>query len=217
MSPANTLSYDDYTVGWICALLLEMAAAKLMLDGLHPNLPQRQQNDHNTYQLGEIAGHNIAIACLPPGVYGTTLAVVVTEQMLATFPNIQFGLMVGIGGGVPSPSADICLCDIVVSKPTDCHGGVVQYDYSKTVTTGKFEQTGSLNKPPQVILTAISHLESNHMIGETRIPRFISDAKRMILFDLHSVFQARTRTNFSMLHMIMRDLLLIVAAVTVAK
>jgi hypothetical protein len=56
------------------------------------------------------------------------------------------------------------LGDIVVSKPTDRPGGVVQYDYGKTIVDGKFQRAGTLNKPPAVLLTAISHSESNHMI-----------------------------------------------------
>jgi nucleoside phosphorylase len=176
MPSTKTLSYDDYTVGWMCALPQEMAAAKLMLEETHTTLPQRRPTDHNTYSLGEIAGHNIVIACLPSGMCGTTSAAVVAEHMLSTFANIRLRLMVGVGGGVPSPLADIRLGDIVVSKPTDRHGGVVQYDYGKTLSEGKFYQTGSLNKPPLDLLTAISYLESNHLIGETQIPRFLSDA-----------------------------------------
>jgi hypothetical protein len=42
----------------------------------------------------------------------------VASHMVSTYPNIRFGLMVGIGGGVPSKSADIRLGDVVVSKPT---------------------------------------------------------------------------------------------------
>jgi hypothetical protein len=33
------LSHDDYTVGWIYALAVETAAAKLMLDEIHPLPP----------------------------------------------------------------------------------------------------------------------------------------------------------------------------------
>ncbi|KNG83199.1 hypothetical protein ANOM_008823 [Aspergillus nomiae NRRL 13137] len=43
---------DDYTVAWICALPLEMAAAKVMLDEVHPPLPQ-PETDHNVYTLGK--------------------------------------------------------------------------------------------------------------------------------------------------------------------
>jgi len=54
---------EDYTVGWICALPLEMAAAKAMLDDIHEDLPI-QPNDRNTYTLGKIGAHNIVAACL---------------------------------------------------------------------------------------------------------------------------------------------------------
>ncbi|KAL2782906.1 nucleoside phosphorylase domain-containing protein [Aspergillus keveii] len=88
----------------------------------HAPLPQ-PKGDHNTYHLGEIGNHNIVIACLPTGIYGLTPAAVVAQQMLSTFPSIEIGLMVGIGGGVPGPLADIRLGDIVVSKPTGLFPG----------------------------------------------------------------------------------------------
>jgi hypothetical protein len=65
------LSHEDYTVGWVCALPLEMTAAKGMLDETHSNLSQPTTDD-NAYTLGKISGHNVVIACLPSGVYGTT-------------------------------------------------------------------------------------------------------------------------------------------------
>jgi nucleoside phosphorylase len=51
--------------------------------------------------------------------------------MLQTFNGIRFGLMVGIGGGVPSEENDIRLGDIVVSQPTKQSGGVIQYDFGR--------------------------------------------------------------------------------------
>jgi nucleoside phosphorylase len=174
------LTHEDYTVAWICALPLEMAAAKLMLETTHPTLPQ-PQTDHNVYTLGSISGHNIVIACLPSGVYGTTSAAIVLDQMQPTFPRLRFGLMVGVGGGVPSPSgkADIRLGDVVVSMPTSGStvGGVIQYDYGKTLHDGSFWQTGSLNKPPRYLLTAISQMRSDDLLGDisSRIAELISD------------------------------------------
>lgn len=99
--PTDTRSHDDYNVGWICALPLEMAAAKTMVDEFHPPLSQ-PPNDSNTYVLGRVGSHNVAIASLPSGVYGTTSAAIVAKQMLLTFQSIKFGLLVGIGGGVPT-------------------------------------------------------------------------------------------------------------------
>ncbi|KAL2847599.1 hypothetical protein BJX68DRAFT_268002 [Aspergillus pseudodeflectus] len=173
------LTHRDYTVAWICALPIEMAAAKLMLETFHPRLSQ-PQTDHNVYTLGSISGHNIVIACLPSGVYGITSAAIVLDQMLSTFPQLRSGLMVGVGGGVPGPGkTDIRLGDVVVSMPTSGStlGGVVQYDYGKTLHYGTFQQTGSLNKPPRYLLTAISQMRSEDLIGDisSRIEQTISD------------------------------------------
>ncbi|KAL2848203.1 hypothetical protein BJX68DRAFT_255815 [Aspergillus pseudodeflectus] len=174
--PNNILSHDAYTIAWISALPLEMAAAKLMLDEIHGNLTQ-PSTDHNCYTLGSIHGHNIVIACLPSGVYGTISATTVLAQMLPTFGSIKFGLMVGIGGGVPT-KGDVRLGDVVVGIPSGSSGGVIQFDFGKTLHSGRFQRLGSLNKPPQVLLTAVSQLRSAQLMGEEEIPlmKTISDA-----------------------------------------
>lgn len=96
----TSLTRDDYTFAWICALPLEMAAARVMLDKIHSPMP-KQSADPNAYEVGELNGHYIAIACLPAGVYGTVSAATVVSRMRLTFPRLQYGLIVGIGGGVP--------------------------------------------------------------------------------------------------------------------
>ncbi|KJJ33049.1 putative kinesin light chain [Aspergillus flavus AF70] len=158
------LTHDQYTIAWICALPLEMAAACAMLTKAHTPLP-KASTDPNAYELGELNGHFIVIACLPAGVYGKVSAATVVSRMRLTFPRLQFGLMVGIGGGVPSNSNDIRLGDVVVSKPVGKYTGVIQYDYGKAVQGGQFEPTGALNKPPQALLTHISRLEAKQMTG----------------------------------------------------
>ncbi|KAK2782894.1 hypothetical protein FQN52_000534 [Onygenales sp. PD_12] len=166
--------HQDYSVAWICALPLETAAAEAMLDDRHPSLPTRP-NDGNSYILGSISTHNVVILSLPLGVYGTTSATASVAQMQATFGAIRFGLMVGIGGGVPSKANDIRLGDVVVSKPTRDFGGVIQYDYGKTVRDGRLERSGVLNKPPQVLLSAMTRLMAAHMLTPSRIPAIISE------------------------------------------
>jgi hypothetical protein len=54
------LIHEDYTVGWICPLEVEQIAAMEMLDEEHERLPQLA-TDHNVYNLGSIAGHNVVI------------------------------------------------------------------------------------------------------------------------------------------------------------
>jgi hypothetical protein len=79
--------------------------------------------------------------------------------------------MVGIGGGAPTAKRDIRLGDVVVSSPENHTGGVYQYDHGRTNQGREFQQTGFLNKPPAVVLTALSVLESTyesegHNIGD---------------------------------------------------
>lgn len=49
----GTLTHQNYKVGWICALELEVAAAISMLDERHEPLPQHPYDD-NSYVLGRI-------------------------------------------------------------------------------------------------------------------------------------------------------------------
>ena len=61
---ARPLRRDDYTVGWVCALPVELAAAQEMLDEEH-DTPQCDAHDTNIYTCGRVGQHNVVIACLP--------------------------------------------------------------------------------------------------------------------------------------------------------
>lgn len=113
---------DQYTVGWICALPIEAAVSKAMLDKRYRPLSSENASDSNNYALGSIGEHNVVIASLPTGVYGTTSAATTATKMLASFPSIRFGLLVGIGGGIPSEERDVRCGDVVVSKPHGTFG-----------------------------------------------------------------------------------------------
>lgn len=178
MAASTRRSHDDYTVGWVCALPIEMGAAKLMLDEVHDDLPL-SSTDHNTYILGSMKGHNIVIACLPSGEVGLVSANTVAMQLLSSFRAIRFGLMVGIGGAVPNCVADIRLGDVVVSKPTGVYGGVIQYDHGKALS-GRFQRTGMLNRPPQILLTALSKLQAKHLTEESKITDYLTDIEQKI-------------------------------------
>lgn len=165
---------NDYTVGWVCALPQEMAAAKCMLDEIHEDLQEQDKSDNNGYRLGQIGQHNIVVACLPAGDYGNTPAATVSKDMLRTFPSIRIGLLVGIGGAAPSSAHDIRLGDVVVSEPHGDTGGVIQYDRGKVNQEGKFKRTGSLSPPPRILLTALSRLKADHESNDSEIPQFLS-------------------------------------------
>jgi nucleoside phosphorylase len=98
MSPNVNRDGETYSVGIICALATEKAAAIAMLDDKHERLPPAP-GDENDYTFGTIGMHGVVIACLPAGMTGTVSTAVVARDMIRSFP-IRIGLIVGIAGGV---------------------------------------------------------------------------------------------------------------------
>ncbi|CVL06133.1 related to ankyrin [Fusarium mangiferae] len=155
---------SSYTVGWVCALSTEFTAAQEQFDEEyepHESPEHREANDSNVYSFGKIKGHMVVVAVMPNGQYGTASAATVAKDMIRSFRNIRFGLMVGIGGGAPTKQHDIRLGDIVVSSPTPGQSGVFQYDFGKATKEG-FQHTASHNKPPPLLLAAVAGLKTQH-------------------------------------------------------
>jgi hypothetical protein len=171
-APTRMFSHDDYILGWIYALPIEMAAVKAMLDEIHTDL-KKHPNDNNTYTLRRIGEHNIVIACLSLGVYGTISAATVASQMLFNFGLVYFWLMVGIRGEVSTERADIRFDDVIISISTPKFEEVMQYDYGKIVRKGRFERISTLNKSSLSLLTAIAKLRTDYKLINNRIPVFL--------------------------------------------
>ncbi|KAK6495559.1 hypothetical protein TWF481_002608 [Arthrobotrys musiformis] len=167
---------SDYYIGWIFSIPIELAAALAILDETHPQL-KVPDSDINVYKFGRIGRHNVAISCLPEGRCGVTRAGFVAAHMGRTFPRLKFGLMVGVGGGVPSQDNDIRLGDLVISQPTDVSGGVVQYDLGKAMQSGEFLRTGSLNAPPATLLSAVAFIKAE---DQAKLGKEISDTAQEI-------------------------------------
>ncbi|OQD66277.1 hypothetical protein PENDEC_c056G05958 [Penicillium decumbens] len=179
---------DAFQIGWICALPIEAAAATEMLDEKLGILEEQDAADSNTYTLGRIGKHYVVIACLPEGQYGTTSATTVANNMLRTFSkSLRIGLMVGIGGGIPSAAHDIRLGDVVISCPEGTCGGVIQYDMGKIIGDGEFERTGSLNSPPRALLTSVGMMRAAGLTDDPHYPDYLQNAIGRT---------ARTRKNF---------------------
>ncbi|KAL7808729.1 purine and uridine phosphorylase [Trichoderma aethiopicum] len=165
--------HSDYTVGWVCALPREQSAASFMLDEVHdPDELENPPHDSNSYIRGSIGRHKVVIACLPMGLTGTVSAASVATRMVATFVNIKVGLMVGIGGGMPQKN--VRLGDVVISCPKGKSPGVVQWDAGKAQSGGVFQRTGSLNKPPTVMLAALSKLESHAAESHAKVDGYMN-------------------------------------------
>ena len=167
---------DEYTVGWVCALPIELAAAQEMLDEEFDL--EQDENDNNLYSLGRIEDHNVVIVCLPAGLMGNNPAATVAAQMRSAFRSIRFVLMVGIGGGVPSAEADIRLGDVVVSQPHQGYAGVIQYDFGKAIPNG-FHRTGFLNSPPSILLSAVAKMRANHLRRMSKLSEYVFKLRRL--------------------------------------
>ncbi|KAL7815650.1 hypothetical protein V8C26DRAFT_429458 [Trichoderma gracile] len=157
------LKHEDYTVGWICGITTEYVAAQCFLDETHDGPDDVAVNDSNNYTLGNIGKHNVVIAVLPDGAYGSASAATVARDMLHTFPNVRIGLLVGIGGGAPREKHDIRLGDVVVSTPRDrTTGGVLHYNFAKTLQDQTVETISYLNLPPTLLRTALNGLRAKY-------------------------------------------------------
>jgi ankyrin repeat protein/nucleoside phosphorylase len=166
------LTHDDYTVACICPMGVELAPVEAMLDETHQSLPTTR--DTNNYTLGRMGAHNVVIAVMPE--IGNNSAATVATQLLNDFTSIRFGLLVGIGGGIPSDDENnIRLGDVVISKPTATFGGVVQFDRGKIYSDGQFERTGTLKKPPAVLMASVQRLEAQHKRTGSQISKYLSE------------------------------------------
>ncbi|KAI2484608.1 Ankyrin repeat protein [Pyrenophora tritici-repentis] len=169
-------SRDDYTIGWVCTLPIEVAAAKATLDRVHDNpLPDRNSDGNNDYILGSLQGHNVVVAYPNSGVCGKTSLVDVVTQLHASYTSVRFNLIVGIAGGVPDTKEDIRLGDVVVSKSTTGWPGVVQYDVDGNRTEDQFVRRRVSDQPTRLLLTATGKAETAAIFDESKMSRYISE------------------------------------------
>ncbi|KAJ5438537.1 uncharacterized protein N7458_009535 [Penicillium daleae] len=177
------LDHNAYTVGWVSALDCELIAARALLDeedeALEPAL-----HDANFYVLGRFEKHNVVITSTSG--YGTNAATQAVTNMIRSFPNIRFGLMVGIGGAVPGepnpsqPMKDIRLGDIVVSEPKGNHGGVLNYDMGKWRNDSEFSIESHLNSPPSILRQAVTQLRLDHRFRKGKMKQYTEQAIDLI-------------------------------------
>ncbi|KAL7903886.1 purine and uridine phosphorylase [Trichoderma velutinum] len=123
---------DDYTVGWVCAIKEETTAAEAFLDEVHEEPEAIATEDINSYTQGKIGQHNVVIAVLPAGEYGIASAAIVVANMQRSYRKLRFILIVGIGGGAPSPSHDIRLGDILARERQPLK--MLRHEYEKDIS-----------------------------------------------------------------------------------
>ena len=130
-----------YSVAWIAPLEIEARAALHLLDHRHRGRFPLARGDDYIFHAGDMCGHNIIIATLPAGQeYGTGSAAALASQVKKFFPNLWFGLLVGVAAGLPrhtgNPPRDIRLGDVLVALPEGDSAGLIAYDLSKETADG---------------------------------------------------------------------------------
>lgn len=136
--PAQPKDRRGFDVAIICARDFEAHAIEYMFDISWDEHPEDRQygklpEDENTYRTGVIGNHTVVLTYMPG--MGKSFASSATSTLRLSFPNVRLVLVVGICGGVPSPSSngtnkDIFLGDIVISDE------IVVHDFGKTLPTG---------------------------------------------------------------------------------
>lgn len=120
-------SREDFDIAVICALQVESDAVEGLFDEIWPCRYGKASSDPNAYTLGRMGRHNTVLAFLPG--MGKESAASAAASLLASFPRIRLGLVVGVCGGVPinpvKEGRDIFLGDVIIST------GIVQYDLGR--------------------------------------------------------------------------------------
>lgn len=155
-----------YTVAWIAPLEIEARAALHILDNRHRGrFPWRHGYNH-LFHAGDINGNNVIIATLPEGEpYGTGSAAALAGEIKTFFPNIHFGLLVGVAAGLPNltqtPARDIRLGDVLVGLPKGESAGLVAYDLGKETKDGFQPLRGGyvLAVTEKIVRAAIGHIK----------------------------------------------------------
>ncbi|KAK5633466.1 hypothetical protein RRF57_009180 [Xylaria bambusicola] len=138
------LDPELYTVAWLAPLEIEAQAALHMLDKRHQGRFPIGRGDDYVFQAGEMCGHYVIVATFPAGQeYGTGSAAALASQVKKFFPNLWFGLLVGVAAGLPSltqsPPRDIRLGDVLVGLPTGESAGLIAYDLGKETAKDGFQ------------------------------------------------------------------------------
>ncbi|KAL4805677.1 hypothetical protein BDV18DRAFT_12049 [Aspergillus unguis] len=166
-----TLDPNLYTVAWIAPLEIEVQAAKHMLDKVHTGGFPVGPGDDYLFHAGEIHGHNIVIATFAAGQrYGTSSATSLAIHIKKFFPNLWFGLLVGVAAGLPnlscSPTRDIRLGDVIIaySPPGGDHPAIIPYGLGKQKGGSGFEllcNGHSLRQTERIVGSAIGKIKAD--------------------------------------------------------
>ncbi|KAH6697589.1 nucleoside phosphorylase domain-containing protein [Plectosphaerella plurivora] len=171
-----------YTIAWIAPLPIEAQAALNALDHKHAGRFSLGRGDDYVFRGGDINGYNVVVATLPAGQeYGTGSAAALASQLKKFFPNLWFGLLVGVAAGLPNltKKRDIRLGDVLVGLPVGEAAGIVAYELGKE-TRGGFQLLHCgrvLANTEQVVRSAIGSIMNDGEDGEAYIKSIFESLK----------------------------------------
>ncbi|KAL4935078.1 hypothetical protein BDV06DRAFT_207710 [Aspergillus oleicola] len=146
---------EECTVVWLCPLEVELRAAIAMLDRVSEDIPPRARGQQVVYTIGEIGHHKVAVV----GYYqeqGLAASGSMAAEVIRDLPNLQFGLLVGIAGGIPSCTNDMQLGDVAVAVPEGNRPGIVGYDLGKQGEDCEYELKHWQNSTLPLLRSVIS-------------------------------------------------------------
>lgn len=161
----------DYTIGWVCGDLHDFDAVGILLDERHDHQDFVSSDDDNSYVFGRMRWHNVIVVL--PTLDGSVSRAV--ANMVQTFQNIKFYLLVGTGGGVPSDGNDIRLGDVVVGV-SNSFGGLLQYDMKYSGQEQTLHATAHQIQSPSVLLNAITLPEDYDGLSGRKIVDMITES-----------------------------------------
>lgn len=146
---------DAYTVGWICAGVVEFSTARSSLDEKH--------SKKHGYTLGRIGTHNVVLALQDKSSrHEPTRPSRAIENLLRHFTNLRICFLLSVGGGAPSQRHDIRLGDVLVGFTDHSTESVLHCDYRRTICKNKFTSRGGLRPPSIVVQEAIKELRAEY-------------------------------------------------------
>ncbi|KAG2005304.1 hypothetical protein GB937_008847 [Aspergillus fischeri] len=165
---------EDCTVVWLCPLEVELRAAIAMLDRVCEDIPLRARGQDVIYTVGEIGPHKVAVV----GYYqeqGLAVSGSMVAEVKRDLPNLQFGLLVGVAGGIPSSTRDIQLGDVAVAVPEGDRPGVVGYDLGKAGEDDRFELKHWQSATHPLLRSVINITRARNEFGFWRHLRIVDD------------------------------------------
>ncbi|KAK2777348.1 hypothetical protein FQN53_002264 [Emmonsiellopsis sp. PD_33] len=158
---------EDCTIVWLCPLEVELRAAIAMLDTVFEDIPPIAKGQNVIYTIGKVGSHNVAVV----GYYqesGLAVSGSMVAEVLRDLPNLRWGLLVGIAGGIPSPGRDMQLGDVAVAVPEDDRPGVVGYDLGKAEEGDDFELKHWQNSTDPILRSVITVIRARDESGFRR-------------------------------------------------